>query len=299
MLDRIESTIDYGRAQFSYGGLCYGSVNSYNNFFTKFFAWLFNWSVYVVVGNKERALNKWDYASWLREHTGDSTITAARVHEFVNFGNFNRSLIAPPEGTQAANQCLSTAKVTRLSTKLIEALYRATPASFEKAALYILRGASLNTQFTTRGVYGISYYAELQDIEARPTELTIRKYSPLLLAADHKQTMLVQLMRRCGANTNYVGKEIQFVRSVVDYENRSRLETSIGYHLTRRRNLQPVVHLDQRNTTLITLEDRKTPLSDLVFNANTNSLERRRLENQQPEVRTFQIPLSDYRYRLL
>ncbi len=299
MFDRIESTVDYSRTQLSYGGLYYGSVNSYNNFFTKFFAWLFSWSVYVVVGNKERAFNKWDYASWLRERTGDASITASRVHEFVNFGNFHQRFIAPPEGTYALNQCLSSSKALRLSRKLVYSLYQATPASFDQAARYILKGALLNTQFYTRGPYGISHYAELQGIESRPAEFNIRKYSPLLLAADNKQTMLVNLMKRCGANTEYQGKEVHFVRSVVDYENRSRLETNIGYQVTRRNRLQPVVHLDQRHTTVVTLEDRKKPLYNLVFNAQTNSLVRERLENQNTEVRTFQIPISDFRYRLL
>jgi hypothetical protein len=59
-INHIYTTVSGGRVHVAADAKYLGSVNSYNNFFTQFFAWLFGYSMRVDFDGKERSVS--DYS---------------------------------------------------------------------------------------------------------------------------------------------------------------------------------------------------------------------------------------------
>ncbi len=305
MANSIQCTVDEGRLHVSYDGLYSGSIDSYNNWFTKLFAWVFGWSISININGKSRSVNKTDYANWLNNHTSVIGASKAVVKEFADFCLLQ---IKPPQDNAApTNRCLSSYKTASLYRKLVHCMYA---NNFDGAKKYTIKGAALGPSFWIRGEYGISFNARNAGFATRQMELTIREYTPLLFAADHRQNQLCELMRRCGANIEAVGQEIGFSRSIIDHQHTVSTETSIGYirnrppvyhhpHYGRRPVITPVLHVDQHHATVLKLQDRETKRFDIVFDSFNNSTRHYAVQNPTTIVTNFDAPISSYTQRII
>ena len=62
-INNIYTTVSRGQVHIAADAKYIGSVDSYNNCFTQFFAWLFNRSIAVNFDGRVRSVNKESYAS--------------------------------------------------------------------------------------------------------------------------------------------------------------------------------------------------------------------------------------------
>ncbi len=301
--NNIQSTVDNGRLHISYDGLYIDSIDSYNNWFTKFFAWAFGNSVTVTVHGKERALNKNDYANWINTHTDRVNVTKASVKEFADFCVLQ--VRAPNANATPISQHLSASKTQSLYYKLVRSMH--TRHDVALAQKYVQKGAQLNQLFWTRAEFGISFgsmKAALPDKMIRKTEM--HEYSPLLYAATNGWNALCELMKRTGANQQLRGQQVEFTRNLLNVDQQTSLNPTVSVvqrSYRRRGNLvitnhrQP--HLNVQTKIIARFQDEETKINDLLYNGAFNTVVRQPVNQLRTVISNYNRIVENHQTRLI
>ena len=77
-INSIYTTVSKGQVHIAADAKYIGSVDSYNNWFTQFFSWLFGRSMTVNFDGKVRSLNKESYTNLIRSFTQNNGINYIR-----------------------------------------------------------------------------------------------------------------------------------------------------------------------------------------------------------------------------
>src|SRR5437870_4590726 len=116
---------------------------------------------------------------------------------------------------------LSKAKTDLLYYKLVTSMCEKN--DFEAAKKYVAKGADLDRLFWTRQPYALSFGSMIEGLPNDRLQLQMRNYTPLLYAAEARQTELCNLMRSLLANTEIQGKCVEFHRDILQIIDASRL----------------------------------------------------------------------------
>lgn len=302
MANSIQSTVDNGRVHLSYDGLYIDSIDSYNNWFTKLFAWAFGWSVGVCINGKTHSLNKADYAKWINSHTNRIDVTKETAKEFTNFCVLQ--VTRPADNASPMNRHLSASKTQSLFYKLVKSMHQ--KRDFEAAKKYVNKGAQLNQQFWTRGDYDLSFGSMKQGLPDKRIEATFCRYTPLLYAASSGQPELAQLMRRSGANSNIVGERFEFSRSLVQIDPHTSLEPTVELVRNRRRpgqqhgnNYHREAHLNVHTHIIAKFEDKETKSHEILYNPAHNTVINRPLDQLRTVITQYDRTVDSHKTRLI
>ena len=216
-ISTIYTTVDRGRLHIAYDADYQGSINSYNNFFTKFFANLFHLSIDVTINDKVRRLNKKSYLKFLHKHD----VSVASLKGLARFAHLEPSQRLTNLGRMTG--LLSKQKVKHLTAKMISSLVQNKAPHVMKT---LGRGADPNQLFWIRGC-DKNPIPILEDNEANLGQgLQFKKidkflsenFTPFLYAISRGQDEIRTALVSLGSEQKTPGKRVSFEREIVGPE---------------------------------------------------------------------------------
>lgn len=205
------STVDSGKVHIADEGNYLGSINSYNNRFTQFFAkYILRIGIDVDIGGKKRCLQKKEYAAWLK-----NCGIEVKIKDLKNFRFFSKLGVIATENRGFIRAHLTEKKVEKLTRNLITALRR---GNFSKAMTLVGKGADVNRTFWDQSHHGWNYDSYRAGLPRHPINLRAISYTPLLYAAEKKLAELQLFMEKVGGDRNATGKVVDFTRQLYDVQ---------------------------------------------------------------------------------
>lgn len=225
----IYKTVDNGRLHLAKDEYYIGSVNSYNNCITRFFANLFKKTIKVFIAGEEHCFNAKSYRNMLQRYGVE--VNLENIGQFSKLEEFQ---ILPQEHSlMRAN--LSISKVNKLTRRLINALHQ---NNVNLAKQYVGQGADINHFYWDRGNHGISFKDLKDGLPNTSLNMTATKYTPFMKARELGYQNLGDFMVDAKA-TPCEGEVVNFHRSVI--HQRTEIEQQI--RIAR----QPVLVRDRYN----------------------------------------------------
>ena len=202
-----------------------GDVNSYNNFFTRFFARLFEVSIQVNFDGKWRDVNKKSYVKLLHK----LGITDARVSNLAQYTRFKPYTDGIDLTGKTMREALPYSKQERLLLGLGRAILQ---NNTEKALRKIGKGALVDQAYYDRGVFGPSLYSEGEGLSSeRRYQFSVFLGAPIMQAARKGLTDVARRLHQVDARIDCVGQSYTFLREI----------TGIDRWVTQRR-VDVIVH---------------------------------------------------------
>jgi hypothetical protein len=271
----VFATVDHGYVQVASGKDYQGEINSYNWWFTKFFAHLFGWSTDVQIGDKVRRLDKKSYVQFLNEHG----VPNATLKTIQQFSNFNSTSFVRSTNLGNMRLRLNDRKVQSLTRKMVNSLVC---NDLDKAAKLLGKGSSVNDLFWIREYDKkiVFNYRFTEDLPCRRIlPFTASHMTPLFFAASHNYNAFANLLKEFGADSNTVGQVYTFSRELLDVTNDSHLRTTYnpvfvyrgrGHH--RHMEVQHHHGLRVETSQTITYQDSLQKTHDLYVGAQNEAV---------------------------
>lgn len=219
-INSIYTTVSKGQVHIAADTKYIGSVDSYNNCFTEFFAWLFGLSMTVNFDGKVRSLNKESYTNLVR-----SLIQNNEINDICQRSMFRPIAEAAkfPQGNLKMRDVITSKDRQALFQKLAIAISR---GNTTKALLMIGKGAELDTEYYDRGQLYPSFSRDTSDLDSTSRYgFTVFKAAPILQAARKSNVRICQFLKDAGANLSVSGKQYSFKREITNVN--SRLEFGV------------------------------------------------------------------------
>lgn len=272
---QLFATVDAGRLHVGLGENYVGSIDSYNNFVTKFVANLFGWSTKITIDGKTRHVNKTDYFKWLNDNTANAPLTKSGLGDYTDLHLLEIKIL---EGQGRMRDHLSAHKTRRLFEKMVLALVG--NKDFESAKRYAGKGANVDDYFWVREGQPISLStltAELADDKAY--DFRAGHYTPLLYAAEKNDKVFCEFLRKLQANPFAQGEYVQFTKRIMEVNPVTTIFKSEEFTSSDGRLLTRVT---LKTSTQLQIEDQVTPKVDILFDPETNAISK--VESRQPIV---------------
>lgn len=264
-INTIYTTVSKGQTHIAADNKYIGSVDSYNNCFTRLMAWIFRQSVTVNFDGKVRSVNKESYRNLL--------LSLRRENEIVKTfsdGHFFRGIAESgklPEGNVKMRDVISDSDRLSLFQKLAQAI---SYGNTDKALLMIGKGAALDIPYYERAGFGPSFGSDTANLSGeRSYKFTVFKGTPILQASIKANHTVVNRLKEAGANLNTTGKQYIFERRITDVQRNLNfsLEPTFHHHYHKRyththMSYQPRI----RERTTIFTEDTRTEHRDYKLN---------------------------------
>lgn len=230
---KVYATRDQGRIHVAFDHHYQGSINSYNNWFTKFFSKAFGRSADVKVAGRTRCLNKKDYRRFLTSHGHQmteykhmlsETLSAQWLTTIKHLGPMSKNI------SKAKSEKLHKKAVRGLDSNVVNQYY------VEKQ---VGKGADLKSSFWTRENYGISHGSITYNLGKQKIRFEGQRLTPALFAAQRGCDRVVRFMHKCCPSIILdVGEGVLFKREITSVNTAKR--TSVE----KRQEVKtvPVVH---------------------------------------------------------
>jgi len=230
IIEHIYTTVDHGITHVAADNKYIGSVNTYNNFFTRFFAWVSKSSMQVNFDGKTRIVNKVSYLNLVNTLTGtDVKIQNIKDHILFRKTVKNGNLLTS-KSTMRDN--ISEKSRYKLFKKLARAI---SLGETQKACQMIGKGAALDRAYYDRGYKYPSFNHDTDSLSSESRyNFSVTRGTPILTAAKRSQTTVVAKLSEFGANTNATGRKYIFERIITGVDR--RLEVVPKYRTVRRRD---------------------------------------------------------------
>lgn len=234
-INTIYTTVSKGQVHIAADTKYIGSVDSYNNCFTRLFAKIFGRSMKVHFDGKTRSINKKSYANLIRSLTQNDEINNIRQRSI--FRPIAESAALPQNNLKMRDVVSSNVR-QKLFTKLAMAISQ---GDTRKALLMIGKGAELDTVYYDRGRLSPSFSTDAAGLNATSRyNFTVFKAAPVMQAARKGNIAVCQFLKDAGANLSIRGKEYTFRREILSVERRLEVvaqPTMVPHHYhTRDRN---------------------------------------------------------------
>ena len=282
----FSTTVDEGRLHVASGTQYQGSIDSYNNFVTRLSRFL-GYSSYVTIDGQAHCVNNKSYVEFL--HTlGAQNASLDNLSEYRNLDTANVTLL---KNRGPMRTHLTASKTNELGQDLIAAIRHLDVGKSQKL---LSQGANPNRAFWIRDYDGnISFDAQFNnDLPQRKiNSFRATRFNPVLLAASRCQDIIVEDLKRYGADVNFIGKRFNFSRDIVDVSTNYSLQSAMHLEVvptryvqhrdifgnpigcsTRRPHLENRLGLDGVNQQTITYEDRQTDHQTFTLDASKNRL---------------------------
>lgn len=245
-----------------------GSINSYNNFFTRLTKHV-GFSSDVMIGGKVHCLNNKSYLKFLQT-LGIKEANLTNLRDYRNLDSLDVKLISN-RGTMRSH--LTREKVQALGRSLVIAIQ---DGDIGRAKNLLSAGAEINQTFWIRQNDGQLTFGDKMTFpigQVQPFKATA--YTPLLFAAS-KGLAVVDDLLRFGADTTCEGKSYIFSRDVENVKNDYNLEplhirtfVQSGNYINNQALLDqkviPGLRLDGVKKEIISLVDRRRNNEILTF----------------------------------
>lgn len=217
-INSIYTTVSKGQVHIAADTKYMGSVDSYNNCFTQFFAWLFGRSMRVNFDGKVRSINKESYTNLIRSLIQDDKINDIRQRSIFRLIAEAATL---PQGSLKMRDVITSDDRQALFQKLAIAISR---GDTTKALLMIGKGAELDTVYYDRGQLCPSFSRDTSDLSSNSRyNFTVFKAAPVLQAARKGNAAVCQFLKDAGANLSVSGKQYSFKREITNVDSRLEL----------------------------------------------------------------------------
>lgn len=214
--NNVYSKVSEGITHIAVGTNYIGKVESYNNIFTRLFAWVFCLSLTVDFDGKERSINKNSYAKLIKQiRPSDENIDISKFKNFksvIEGCNINRQL--------KMRDVISAKDAEILFQKLALAISK---GETSKALGYISKGANLEKSYFDRENRSPSFSQVSFGLDPNSAcSFQVFEATPLLQAARKGHDTVVKYLIEAGANTDCIGKQFKFKRKILGCQiNRS------------------------------------------------------------------------------
>lgn len=265
------STLDLGRTHFAQSAKYLGSVNSYNNWFTRLISKIFRKSIKVTDGNQTYCLNKKSFSKFIRRLDGsnfdlknykakeirlDATCQELKIAYDPALAPVSVGL--PANGGLMRNH-LSAGKVNTLTKGLMQSLIQGDVESAKKA---VQKGANVNEQiwlrdknfiFKSKGNYST-------DIDYRRNHhYTSRLVTPMVYASLAGSPELMQHMETFGGSKEFIGQVVDFKRTIM----------GVQHH----QSVRQVPAFNGRPAHLVPVYIRRTTFNDLAVQTHNTAFD--------------------------
>lgn len=203
LINTTFATVDKGQLHIAVGENYIGKVNSYNNCFTKLFAWILGRSLQVRFADKVRTVNKRDYTNLL------SSLKIGEVKERAIFDTLvlNASI---SESNGKMREALSVKSQRALGKKLRQAIAK---GEIARAILLIGKGAKIEGKYYDRGDLGTSKHCRDGLKKKKSYQFTAFKGTALLHAARKNHETVTRFLLQVGADETAIAEEYRFERA--------------------------------------------------------------------------------------
>lgn len=218
-IDCIYTKISNGQVHIAADTKYIGSVDSYNNWFTQFFAWLFGRSITVNFDGKLRTLNKASYTNLIQSLNQNNTINDIS----------QRSIFRPiaeaatlPQTSLKMRDVITVDDRQALFKKLAIAI---STGDTKKALRMIGKGAQLDTVYYNRANLNPSFSTDTANLDSNSRyNFTVFKAAPILQAALKGNRAVCQFLQKAGAKLeNVTGIQYTFSREIMSVDTRSEV----------------------------------------------------------------------------
>lgn len=270
----IYATVNNGRIHLSDENSFYGkSINSYNNFLTQFFSWIFRKSMQVEVAGKKRFLNIVSYTKFLQN--GQQKIIP-NIRQLTKLeAAVSHDIFSNWKNNGYIRTYLSEEKRTKLFRKLTIELVK---GNLSQALKKIRQGAEIENSFWIRegtGIslgssFGISFSNINTGLPDRTLEFRGTLFTPLLFAKMRNNMEIFNVLLKAGANRFSTGETVQFNRTITDVERRERLHTELVPTYGRNHRIHYVVQPRVQQEIIIHYNDHAEKLSQFSLDDHLN-----------------------------
>jgi len=264
-ISNIYSTVSDYRTHIAADKEYVGNVNSYNNWLTKFFAWVFQLAIDVNVDGKVRYVNKKSYLKLL-QNLSNTDATLDNLSDYTKFRDVAEKSTLPTG--KMIREAISTSKRNSLFRKLARAISR---GYTEKALKVIGQGATLESRYFDRGHQGVSFHCVNYDLSRdRSYKFTVFNGTPILHAARKANTLVAQRLKEYGASTEVVGQQHTFERVITGVSRHYDLDVvpTVGFGCHGRANYG--YGLQSRETTFVHTSDSMKDQTNLRLDDSLN-----------------------------
>ncbi|MBI5272601.1 MAG: hypothetical protein HY861_01290 [Chlamydiia bacterium] len=217
-INSIYTTVSRGQVHIAADTKYIGSIDSYNNGFTQFFAWLFGRSMAVNFDGKVRSVNKESYTNLIRSFTQNDAIND--IGQCSIFRPIAEAATLPT-GNLKMRDVIISADRQALFQKLAIAISR---GDTTKALLMIGKGAELDTAYYDRGQLSPSFSRDTSDLGSNSRyTFTVFCAAPILQAARKGNVVVCKFLQDAGANLSVSGKGYAFKREITNVDSRLEL----------------------------------------------------------------------------
>ncbi|MCE5294230.1 MAG: hypothetical protein LLF94_06410 [Chlamydiales bacterium] len=267
-------TVDGGKVHVGVDENYVGSINSYNNFLTQFFANLFGLSAAVTFNGKTVHVNKAEYANWLASNTAEATATVDNIASYLDFNKLNVQAV---KGRGLMRNNISAAKSNRLFEKMVTALV--VDKDYEKAAKYAGKGANLEKIFWIREGYAPSFADSIKAgvDEDKAIEFRAGRYTALLYAAEKNNKAFCDFLVKLGANKAAIGQFVVFTKKITEVNVTTSLVKSEEFTSSDGRVL---TRLNLKTSSQLQIEDQTSPKIDFTYSPESNGIYK--IESKSP-----------------
>ena len=204
----IYTTVSGGRLHIAADAKHVGTIDSYNNCFSQFFAWLFCRSMTVIFDGKARSVNKQSYT-----HLIQSLNKNDQIKDIYNRSVF-RSILETatlPTGNVRMRDVITSQDRNTLFRKLSFAIAQ---GDTTKAMLMIGKGAEVDTAYYDRGTLPLSFTAVTSNLGNSRYTFTAFRGTPILQAARKGNQQVCQFLKDAGANLSIIGEQCTVKREI-------------------------------------------------------------------------------------
>jgi hypothetical protein len=214
-INALYTTVSDGQLHIAADTKYIGSVDSYNNCFTQFFAWLFQVSIPVNFDGEVRSLNKNSYALLMKSLSCDDKIV-----DIAKCTMFRRVAEAAelPKSNLRMRDVIASSDRRELFQKLAFAISQ---GDTTRALLMIGKGAEIDTPYFERENFSPSFYADSDGLFAKTRyKIDVFHAAPILQAARKGNAVVCNFLIVAGANLSSVGEEYVFHREITKVDTR-------------------------------------------------------------------------------
>ncbi len=263
----LYSTVDKGRLHVAVGEKYAGSIDSYNNFFTRLFARIFGKSTQIALNGTTYHVNKADLASWLDQNI--ATSEEDESPKILGYVNFNELKIAPKIEGGLMRDHLTVQKTRELFEKMVTALVNNDTRTAEEC---VGSGARVDDYFWVRKHKLVLSFTDLQaglPEDKAITSMDAGYFTPLLYAAAMGKKAFCDFLQTFQANTTLQGGTVLFTKKILEADSRSDVVKSEQFSPEN----SPVrTKVTLKTTVTLQIEDEVTPQYILSFDPNTNTV---------------------------
>lgn len=227
-MSSVYTTVDKGRLHVAFDEHYQGSINSYNNWFTRSYAKVCKSTERVLFNGENVLVNKKSYIKFLNDLNGTAQFTSDNLPT-----EFNSQICAVKIDRGLMRTHLSTKRTNQLGRRMVDALVK---NDAHLAKKYIGKGADVDQHFwylershNPKVVFRTHFSSSLPQQRIEPFKAS--RYTPLLYSSATGQNEVTQFLTSVKASKAPHGETCHFSREIMECKNNTTVDPTIRSHV--------------------------------------------------------------------